>query len=181
MFTYFKFFQGSFENLRRIREQVKLPLLCKEFIVDPYQIYLARANGADAVLLIAAILSNRDITELLQLTRRLGMTALVEVHTIKEIDRLLAIPQVQLIGINNRNLQDFSINLKTTQKLLSRRWGKINCRGITIVSESGLRTADDLKLMAEAGANAMLVGESLIKQPNIEQAVQSLFCSRQKV
>lgn len=176
-----KFFQGSFENLRRIREQVKLPLLCKEFIVDPYQIYLARANGADAVLLIAAILSNRDITELLQLTRRLGMTALVEVHTIKEIDRLLAIPQVQLIGINNRNLQDFSINLKTTQKLLSRRWGKINCRGITIVSESGLRTADDLKLMAEAGANAMLVGESLIKQPNIEQAVQSLFCSRQKV
>ena len=176
-----KFFQGSFENLRRIREQVKLPVLCKEFIVDPYQIYLARANGADAVLLIAAILSNQDLTKLLQLTRQLGMTALVEVHTIEEIDRLLAIPQVQLIGINNRNLQDFSINLGTTQKLLSRRWGKINCRGITIVSESGLHTSDDVKLMAEAGANAMLVGESLIKQPNIEQAVQFLFCSRQKV
>ena len=175
-----KFFQGSFENLRRIRERVRLPLLCKEFIVDPYQIYLARVNGADAVLLIAAILSDREIAKLLQLTRQLGMNALVEVHTIEEIDRVLTLPLVQLIGINNRNLQDFSVNLETTQHLLSRRWGKINCRGITIVSESGLHTATDLAVVAEAGADAVLVGESLVKQPNVEQAVQYLLHPRQE-
>ncbi|MDJ0691145.1 MAG: indole-3-glycerol phosphate synthase TrpC [Xenococcaceae cyanobacterium MO_188.B32] len=175
-----KFFQGSFENLRRIREQVRLPLLCKEFIVDPYQIYLARVNGADAVLLIAAILSDREIAKLLQLTRELGMTALIEVHTIEEIDRVLTLPLVQLVGINNRNLQDFSVNLETTQYLLSRRWGKINCRGITIVSESGLYTAADLAFVAEAGADAVLVGESLLKQPNLEQAVQYLLNPRQE-
>ena len=175
-----KFFQGSFENLRRIRKQVRLPLLCKEFIVDPYQIYLARVNGADAVLLIANLLSDREIAKLLQLTRELGMTALIEVHTIEEIDRVLTIPLVQLIGINNRNLQDFSVNLETTQNLLSRRWGKINCRGITIVSESGLYTAADLAFVAKAGADAVLVGESLVKQPNVEQAVQYLLNPRQK-
>ena len=175
-----KFFQGSFENLRKIRERVRLPLLCKEFIVDPYQIYLARVNGADAVLLIAAILSDREIAKLLQLTRQLGMNALVEVHTIEEIDRVLTLPLVQLIGINNRNLQDFSVNLETTQHLLSRRWGKINCRGITIVSESGLDTAADLAVVAEAGADAVLVGESLVKQPNVEQAVQYLLHPRQE-
>lgn len=170
-----KFFQGSFDNLRRIREQVKLPLLCKEFIVDPYQIYLARANGADAVLLIAAILSDLEIARYLQLTRELGMTALVEVHTLEEIDRVLTLPGLQLIGINNRNLQDFTVSLETTQNLLSRRWGKINCRGITIVSESGLYTPNDLAFVAEAGADAVLVGESLVKQPNLEQAVWNLY------
>ncbi|MDJ0596675.1 MAG: indole-3-glycerol phosphate synthase TrpC [Pleurocapsa sp. MO_226.B13] len=175
-----KFFQGSFENLRRIRKQVRLPLLCKEFIVDPYQIYLARVNGADAVLLIANLLSDREIAKLLQLTRELGMTALIEVHTIEEIDRILTLPLVELIGINNRNLQDFSVNLETTQNLLSRRWGKINCRGITIVSESGLYTAADLAFVAKAGADAVLVGESLVKQLNVEQAVQYLLNPRQK-
>lgn len=175
-----KFFQGSFENLRGIREKVKLPLLCKEFIIDPYQIYLARVNGADAVLLIAAILTDREIAELLQLTKQLGMTAIVEVHTIDEIDRVLTLPLVELIGINNRNLQDFNVNLETTQNLLSRRWGKINCRGITIVSESGLYTAEDLTFVAEAGADAVLVGESLVKQTNLQQAVQYLLNPRSK-
>lgn len=170
-----KFFQGSFENLRKVRDNVKLPLLCKEFIIDPYQIYLARVNGADAVLLIAAILSDAKITQLLQLTRQLGMTALIEVHTLEEIDRVLTIPGVQLIGINNRNLEDFSVSLETTQYLLSRRWGKINCRGITIVSESGLYTAADLAIVAAAGADAVLVGESLVKQNDLEQAVISLI------
>lgn len=170
-----KFFQGSFDNLRRIREQVKLPLLCKEFIVDPYQIYLARANGADAVLLIAAILSDLEISRYLQLIKELEMTALVEVHTLEEIDRVLALPGLQLIGINNRNLQNFNVSLETTQNLLSRRWGKINCRGISIVSESGLYTSKDLATVAEAGADAVLVGESLAKQPNLEQAVWNLL------
>lgn len=176
-----KFFQGSFENLRRIREKVRLPLLCKEFIIDPYQIYLARTNGADAVLLIAAILSDEQIIKLLQVTKQLEMTALVEVHTIEEIDRVLDLPFVELVGINNRNLEDFSVSLETTEYLLSKRWGKINCRGITIVSESGLHTPDDLALVAKAGAEAVLVGESLVKQLNLEQAVKQLLNSRQKV
>jgi len=170
-----KFFQGSFDNLRRIREQVKLPLLCKEFIIDAYQIYLARANGADAVLLIAAMRSNLEIANYLQLTRELGMISLVEVHTLEEIDRVLTLPGLQLIGINNRNLQDFTVSLETTQNLLNERWEKISSRGITIVSESGLHTSDDLAFVAEAGAGAVLVGESLVKQPDLEQAIWNLL------
>jgi indole-3-glycerol phosphate synthase len=169
------FFQGSFENLRRIRQHTALPLLCKEFIVDVYQLYLARANGADAVLLIAAILPNSRLQAFLQLAQHLGMNALVEVHTLAELDRMLTIPEVQLIGINNRNLEDFTLDLATTQRLLAKRRNQLNRWGITIVSESGIHTAADLAFVAKAGANAVLVGESLVKQPNIEQAVQRLL------
>ena len=121
-----KFFQGSFENLRAIRQSVSLPLLCKEFIIDPIQIYLARVNGADAVLLIAAILSDRGLQDFLQIAQHLGMNALVEVHTLAELDRVLALPNVQLIGINNRNLQNFTVDLaevppyKCTKKPMKR-------------------------------------------------------------
>jgi indole-3-glycerol phosphate synthase len=169
------FFQGSFDNLRRIRQHTALPLLCKEFIVDVYQLYLARANGADAVLLIAAILSNSRLQAFLQLALHLGMSALVEVHTLAELDRMLTIPEVQLIGINNRNLEDFTLDLATTQRLLAKRRNQLNRWGITIVSESGIHTAADLAFVAKAGANAVLVGESLVKQPNLEQAVQQLL------
>lgn len=169
------FFQGSFENLQRIRQHTTLPLLCKEFIIDVYQLYLARANGADAVLLIAAILSNSRLQAFLQLARHLGMCALVEVHTLAELDRVLTIPEVQLIGINNRNLEDFTLDLATTQHLLTKRRNQLNRWDITIVSESGLHTADDLAFVAKAGASAVLVGESLVKQPDIEQAVQRLL------
>ena len=170
-----EFFQGSFENLRRVRSSVKLPLLCKEFIIDPYQIYLARVNGADAVLLIAAILSDRDLIDFLEITRYLGMTALVEVHTLAELDRVLTLPKVQLIGINNRNLEDFSVNLETTKSLLTQRQQKLKDLDITVVSESGLYTRTDLKFVAQAGAQAVLIGESLVKQSNIEQAVKTLL------
>jgi indole-3-glycerol phosphate synthase len=169
------FFQGSFENLRRIRQHTVLPLLCKEFIIDVYQLYLARANGADAVLLIAAILSNSMLQEFLQLARHLGMSALVEVHTLAELDRVLTIPEVQLIGINNRNLEDFTLDLATTQRLLAKRRNQLNRWGITIVSESGFYTAADLAFVAQAGASAVLVGESLVKQSDLEQAVQRLL------
>ncbi len=172
-----KFFQGSFENLLLIRPTVKLPLLCKEFIVDPYQIYLARLSGADAVLLIATILSDRGIVEFLQLTKHLNMTALIEVHTLAELDRVLALPGVELVGINNRNLQDFTVDLQTTQRLLNQRREQINSLGITIVSESGLYSPADLSFVAQAGATAVLVGESLVKhkQPDLEQAVKHLL------
>jgi indole-3-glycerol phosphate synthase len=171
-----KFFQGSFENLRAIRQRVALPLLCKEFIIDPYQIYLARVNGADAVLLIAAILDDQTLQDFLEIALALGMNALVEVHTLAELDRVLKLPTVQLIGINNRNLDDFTVDLATTQRLLARR-EKLKSLGITVVSESGLYTSADLATVAESGADAVLVGESLVKQPDLEQAVRRLFNS----
>ncbi|MEH2163821.1 MAG: indole-3-glycerol phosphate synthase TrpC [Nostoc sp.] len=171
-----KFFQGSFDNLRRVRSsQVALPLLCKEFIIDPYQIYLARTAGADAVLLIAAILSDQELQNFLQVIHDLGMNALIEVHTLAELDRVLKLDDLHLVGINNRNLEDFTVDLKITQQLLSQRQQYLQSLDITVVSESGLYTPADLSLVAEAGVRAVLVGESLVKQSDVEQAVQSLL------
>lgn len=169
------FFQGSFDNLHLIRQQVTLPLLCKEFVIDPYQIYKARSAGADAVLLIAAILSDGELQDFLHLIHHLGMDALVEVHSLEELDRVLALSDIRLVGINNRNLENFTVDLSTTQHLLTARQAQLQSFGITIVSESGLHTPADLALVAEAGAHAVLVGESLIKQPNLEKAVLNLL------
>lgn len=113
-----KFFQGSFENLQLVRSAVQLPLLCKEFIIYPYQIYLARSRGADAVLLIAAILSDKDLRYFLKIIEGLGMAALVEVHTLEEMDRVLALDGVQLIGVNNRNLQTFTVDLQDRKSVV---------------------------------------------------------------
>lgn len=168
-----KFFQGSFNNLNLIRQEVNLPLLCKEFIIYPYQIYFARAKGADAVLLIAAVLENKDLNYFVKITKALGMTPLIEVHTLQELDRVLDIDGVELIGINNRNLEDFSVSLQTTCDLFAARKAELN--NILIVSESGLHTPEDLNTVKQAGAKAVLIGESLVKQENIEQAVSNLF------
>lgn len=170
-----KFFQGSFAYLEAIRQQVDLPLLCKEFVIDPYQIYLARAKGADAVLLIVAILSNQQLQTFLTLIHKLSMTALVEVHSLAELDRVLALPNLRLLGINNRNLGDFSVRLDTTQQLIATRQTQLQDRGITVVSESGLYTPQDLAGAAAAGAQAVLVGESLVRQSNPEQAARNLL------
>ncbi len=170
-----KFFQGSFDNLRAIRPNVSIPLLCKEFVIDPYQIYLARTAGADAILLIAAVLSDQKLEEFLQIVHSLGMTALVEVHTLEELDRVLALQDVRLVGINNRNLENFTVDIGITQKLIAQRQEKLSSQSITLVSESGLYTSADLSLVAEAGVRAVLVGESLVKQPDIEQAVRTLL------
>jgi indole-3-glycerol phosphate synthase len=170
-----EFFQGSFENLARVRQAVDLPLLCKEFIIYPYQIYLARYHGADAVLLIAAILHDRDLQYFLKIIQALGMTALVEVHTLAELDRVLALEGVQLIGINNRNLETFSVDLQTTQQLLQARGPQLQERQILVVSESGLHGPDDLATVRQAGAQAILVGESLVKQPDPAQAIVALY------
>lgn len=170
-----KFFQGSFDNLRAIRKSVSLPLLCKEFVIDPYQIYLGRSAGADAVLLIAAILSDQDLQDFLNIIHSLGMNALVEVHTLAELDRVLALCDLRLVGINNRNLEDFTVDLGTTQQLLARRHEQLHRLGITVVSESGLYTPADLALVAEAGVRAVLIGESLVKQADVQQAVLSLY------
>lgn len=173
-----KFFQGSFDNLRAIRPIAQVPLLCKEFIIDPYQIHLARAAGADAVLLIAAILSDQDLKEFLQLIHSLGMNALVEVHTLAELDRVLALRDVRLVGINNRNLENFTVDLGITKQLLAERHQQLQELGITVVSESGLYKPADLAFVADAGARAVLIGESLVKQTDLEQAVFNLLNSK---
>jgi len=170
-----EFFQGSFEYLAQIRQAVSLPLLCKEFILYPYQIYLARAKGADAVLLIAAILGNQDLQYFLKIIKTLGMTALVEVHTLEELDRVLQLDGVNLIGINNRNLQDFTVDLQTTVNLLQARESEIKKKGIITVSESGLYDNADIEKVHQAGAKAVLIGESLVKQPSPGDAIAKLY------
>jgi indole-3-glycerol phosphate synthase len=170
-----KFFQGSFENLSIVSQSVDLPLLCKEFIIYPYQIYLARSRGADAVLLIAAILSDKDIQYFIKIIQILEMTALIEVHTAEELDRVLALEGVSLIGINNRNLADFSVDLQTTCQLLAARKTQLQQRDILVVSESGLYVADDINLVAQSGAGAVLIGESLVKQPEPGAGIAALF------
>ncbi|MBC1216020.1 indole-3-glycerol phosphate synthase TrpC [Trichormus variabilis ARAD] len=169
------FFHGSFEILRAIRQRVPLPILCKEFIIDPCQIYLARAAGADAVLLIAAILTDRELKDFLRIIHFLGMNALIAVHSLAELDRILKLDDIRLIEINNQSLQDFTTDISTTQNLLAARRSHLQNLGITVVSESGLYTHTDLSLVTEAGANAVIVGESLIKEQDIELAVRHLL------
>jgi indole-3-glycerol phosphate synthase len=169
-----KFFQGSFDNLNLIRPVVDLPLLCKDFVIYPYQMYLARTRGADAVLLIATILSDKDLQYFLKISQKLGMTALVEVHDLAELDRVLKLEGVQLVGINNRDLKTFNVDLNTTAELMAKRGQEMRDRGILVVSESGIFTAADLKTVAQVGASAVLIGESLMKQPDPGTALQQL-------
>lgn len=170
-----KFFQGSFDNLAKVRSVVDLPLLCKDFIIYPYQMYLARLRGADAVLLIAAILSDQYLQYFVKIANSLKMAALIEVHSLEELDRVLALDGVTLVGINNRNLEDFSLDLQTTCQLLATRGQQLQERNILVVSESGLHTAEDLNLVSTAGAAAVLIGESLVKQPDPQLAINHLF------
>ncbi|ELS33697.1 MULTISPECIES: indole-3-glycerol phosphate synthase TrpC [Pseudanabaena] len=169
-----EFFQGGFEYLQLVRQAIDLPLLCKEFIIDPYQIYLGRSCGADAVLLIAAILTDEELTTLQALIHQLGMTALVEVHTQSELDRILHIPDVRLIGINNRNLENFVVELEQTKILMDGITPETRNQYLW-VSESGIYTRQDLDFVQTCGASAVLVGESLIKQENIAEAVNKLL------
>ncbi|KAJ1271422.1 hypothetical protein BS78_06G127400 [Paspalum vaginatum] len=172
-----KYFQGSFDNLVAIRNAgVQCPLLCKEFIVDAWQLYYARSKGADAVLLIAAVLPDRDINYMLKICKILGMAALVEVHDEREMDRVLAIDGVQLIGINNRNLETFEVDISNTKKLLEGERGQIIAqKDVIIVGESGLFTPDHISFVQNAGVKAVLVGESLIKQEDPGKAIAGLF------
>ncbi|OQU89210.1 hypothetical protein SORBI_3002G160600 [Sorghum bicolor] len=171
-----KHFQGSFENLEAVRNSgVNCPLLCKEFVIDVWQIYYARSKGADAILLIAAVLPDIDITYFLRVCKSLGMTALVEVHDEKELDRVLKIDGVELIGINNRSLGTFEVDTANTNMLLEKRGDIIKKKRIQVVSESGLFTPDDVAYVQNAGVFAVLVGESLVTQEDPGQAIAGLF------
>ncbi|KAF2533817.1 hypothetical protein F2Q70_00032088 [Brassica cretica] len=172
-----KYFKGSFENLQAIREAgVKCPLLCKEFIIEAWQIYYGRSKGADAVLLIASVLPDLDIKYMIKICKILGMATLVEVHDEREMDRVLAIEGVELIGINNRNLETFEVDIGITKRLLEGERGElIRQKDILVVGESGLFTPEDIAFVQEAGVKAVLVGESLVKQSDPGQGISALF------
>ena len=162
-----KFFQGSLDYLAQIR-RIPLPLLRKDFIVHPYQVYEARAAGADALLLIAAVLSGGGLAELLALTRRLGMAALVEVHDADELARVLPL-KPRLVGVNNRDLRTFRVDLNTCLALRP-----LLPADICFVAESGIHTRADVIRLAAAGVDAMLVGEALVVAPDAAAKVREL-------
>ncbi|MCP9790861.1 indole-3-glycerol phosphate synthase TrpC [Vulcanococcus limneticus Candia 3F8] len=170
-----QFFQGGFEVLVQVRQVVELPLLCKDFILSPYQLYQARAAGADAALLIAAILSDQDLSYLLKAARSLGLAVLVEVHDGAEMERVLGLEGVQLIGINNRDLASFHTDLATTEQLMATYGDQVRAKGALLVSESGLFTREDLDRVVSAGADAVLVGESLMRQSDVTAALETLI------
>ena len=170
-----QFFQGGFDVLVQVREVVNLPLLCKEFILSPYQLYQARAAGADAVLLIAAILSDQDLAYLLKAAKALQLAVLLEVHNAEELERALTFDWVQLIGINNRDLANFHTDLATIEELTAIYGSQIRAKGCLLVSESGLFSRDDLDRVQAAGADAVLVGEALMRQEDVELGLQNLI------
>jgi indole-3-glycerol phosphate synthase len=157
-----KFFQGSPDYLRQVREVTNLPLLRKEFIIDAYQIYQARLLGADAILLIAGLLETPQLVRFQELAGELGLECLVEVHTEAELAKARAIG-AKLIGINNRDLTVFKTDLHTTIRLKS----LITDPEVIVVSESGINTRADVLLLAQHGVDAMLVGEALMRQGDI--------------
>ncbi len=165
-----KFFQGSEENLRKARNATSLPCLRKDFINDPYQVYQARAWGADAVLLIVAALDRHQIKDLQDLIVELGMDALVEVHTDEEADVALELG-CSLIGVNNRNLATFQTTLETSRLILP----KIKASGALAVSESALESRADLDLVEAAGAKAVLIGTAFCAAPDIEEKVREVM------
>ena len=164
-----KYFQGSLESLGAIRRAVGLPLLRKDFIVDEYQVFEARAAGADAILLIAACLDRRQLEDYLGIAGNLGLDVLVESHTVKELDKTLH-AGARIVGINNRDLTRFTVSLQTTFDLL---------RDIpddrVVVSESGIQSRDDVVRLENAGVDAVLVGESLMREKDMGKKVKELL------
>ena len=173
-----KFFHGGFDQLRAIRYRVGIPLLCKDFIIDPCQIYLARSAGADAILLIAAILTDKQLQNFLQVIHYLGMNAIIQVHNLNDLDRVLALEDVRIVSIDNQSLSDFNTNINTTQELLAARRSQLQKLGILVISESGIETPDDLSFVAEIGVQTVIIGESLLKENDLEVAVRNLLQSK---
>ncbi len=163
------YFQGSPDDLRAARAACGLPVLRKDFLVDPYQVFEARLWGADCVLLIATALADAQMQELEATAMDLGMDVLVEVHDGEELERALKL-RTPLVGINNRNLHTFETRLRTTIDLLERVPSDK-----FLVTESGILQALDVQLMQDHGVNAFLVGEAMMRQPDPGQALQALF------
>lgn len=170
-----KFFQGSLDYLREIRAAVKLPLLRKDFIIDERQILEAVEWGADAILLIVAILADEQLQKFHSLAIAAGLAVLVEVHDEAELERALKVSP-ELIGVNNRNLKTFKVDLETTEKLAAKLFSaQVTRHSSLLVAESGIHTRADVERLKQCGANAILVGESLMRGGNIESKVHELI------
>jgi indole-3-glycerol phosphate synthase len=163
------FFQGSDDYLQQARAACSLPVIRKDFIVEPYQVYEARAIGADCILLIVAALSDDKLKELNELATALGMDVLIEVHNEEELARSLPLGNT-LVGINNRNLHTFEVSLDHTYRLLEQI-----PQGRIVVTESGIHTPDDVAAMRAHGVNAFLVGEAFMRAPEPGQKLAELF------
>jgi indole-3-glycerol phosphate synthase len=164
-----EFFRGHDRYLEAARDAVDIPVLRKEFLIDPWQVDESRALGADAVLLIAAILSTEELQEFRSRAHSLGMAALVEVHNERELEAALA-ADARLLGINNRNLHTFETALETTERLAAR----LPLEGRLLVSESGIYTRADVERVAQCGARAILVGEALVREGEPARLVREL-------
>lgn len=163
------FFQGADEYLQQARSACSLPVIRKDFIVDPYQIYEARALGADCILLIVAALTDEQLSDLTALTHELGMDVLIEVHNAEELERILPL-NTRLVGINNRDLHTFEVSLENTFKLLDR----IPSDRI-IVTESGILTPEDVAAMQDRQVNAFLIGEAFMRAEDPGQQLARFF------
>ncbi len=164
-----KFFHGSNEYLSQVHEICPLPILRKDFIIDAYQVYEARVTGADCILLIVAILDDAQLQDLADLATHLGMDVLVEIHNQIELERALSI-NIRLIGINNRDLETFDTNIKTTLDLLD----QIPKKHI-VVSESGIHTHEDIALLSDVGVHTFLIGEAFMTADDPGTALSQLF------
>lgn len=158
-----EFFLGKLKYLQEVKERTKLPVLRKDFILDEIQVYQSRAMGADAILLIQSILSPEKLIELYDLAKKLGMDVLVEVHTLKELKQVMSFTP-EIIGINNRNLNTFEVDLATTEKLSS-----LVSNDSLVVSESGINSLKDVLLLKGVGVDAMLIGSSFMRCPDIRE------------
>ena len=164
-----EYFLGSLDYLTDVKEAVSVPVLRKDFIFDPYQVYEAAAIGADALLLIVAMLTDAQLKRLLTLTTDIGLAALVEVHDEKELERAKG-AGASIIGINNRDLRTFEVDLGVTEKL-----APLAQPQAVIVSESGIKTRDDIKRLAGYGVDAVLIGETLVTCDDVPGIIQELF------
>ncbi|OGO02459.1 MAG: hypothetical protein A2Y59_06470 [Chloroflexi bacterium RBG_13_52_14] len=164
-----EYFLGSFADLEAVHSEVDIPVLCKDFVIDNYQVYQARAHGADAALIIVAILAQHELKTLMETVHSLGMAALVEVHNKYELKKALEMSP-RIIGINNRNLADFSVDLKTTLNLKP-----LIPEEIIVVSESGIHSREDVLQLKKAGVNAILVGEALVTSPDPAAKIDELL------
>jgi indole-3-glycerol phosphate synthase len=163
------YFLGRVEHLEAIRGAVELPVLRKDFIFDSYQVYESRAYGADALLLIAAILSQGQLNELVSLSRSLGLRCLVEVHTQSEVE-MVALTEAEIIGINNRDLRTFGVDINTTRRLRP-----LIPKEKAVVSESGIRSRKDIEKLRKWGADAVLVGEALVTGNDVPAKLKELL------
>jgi indole-3-glycerol phosphate synthase len=162
------FFKGSYEDLRKIKETVDVPVLCKDFIIDPIQIDAAASCGADLILLIAAAMDQTQLNELYQYARSLDLEVLLEIHNREELDKAL-ITGARLIGINNRDLKTFNVSLSVVEEL----GPLVKKAGAYLISESGIHQKEDVERVRLAGANGILVGESLMKSDNVKERLES--------